>query len=109
MEPPVRTDSESVRDEKVKVLRAIPPLEPKNVVRGQFRGYRDENGVAPNSQVETFAAALQLEIDSSRWKVLGLHSTPVECPSFVDTIPTATQSRQGETREGGRCGEGLRV
>ena len=40
MEPPVRTDSESIRDEKVKVLKAIPALNPKNVVRGQFRGYR---------------------------------------------------------------------
>ena len=56
MEPPVRTDSESIRDEKVKVLKAIPPLEAKNVVRGQFRGYRNEKGVAPDSQVETFAA-----------------------------------------------------
>ncbi len=44
MEPPVRTDSESIRDEKVKVLKAIPPLESKNVVRGQFRGYRNEKG-----------------------------------------------------------------
>ena len=44
MEPPVRTDSESIRDEKVKVLKAIPPLDAKNVVRGQFRGYRNENG-----------------------------------------------------------------
>ena len=44
MEPPVRTDSESIRDEKVKVLKAIPPLEAKNLVRGQFRGYRNENG-----------------------------------------------------------------
>ena len=67
MEPPVRTDSESIRDEKVKVLRAIPPLEPRNVVRGQFRGYRNEDGVASNSEVETFAA-LQLEIDSWRWR-----------------------------------------
>ena len=50
MEPPVRTDSESIRDEKVKVLKAIPPLDPKNLVRGQFRGYRDEPGVAPDSQ-----------------------------------------------------------
>ena len=56
MEPPVRTDSESMRDEKVKVLRAIRPLEPRNVVRGQFRGYRNETGVAPDSRVETFAA-----------------------------------------------------
>src|SRR4030095_12978082 len=56
MEPPVRTDSETIRDEKVKVLKAIPPLEAKNVVRGQFRDYRKENGVAPDSKVETFAA-----------------------------------------------------
>src|SRR5881397_2813525 len=67
MEPPVRTDSETIRDEKVKVLKAIPPLEAGNLVRGQFCGYRNENGVAPNSQVETFAA-LQLEIDSWRWR-----------------------------------------
>jgi glucose-6-phosphate 1-dehydrogenase len=67
MEPPVRTDSESIRDEKVKVLRAIPPLDPRQLVRGQFRGYRDEKGVAPDSQVETFAA-LKLEIDSWRWR-----------------------------------------
>src|SRR5207302_919292 len=56
MEPPVATDSETVRDEKVKVLKAIPPLAPQNVVRGQFRGYRSEKGVAANSQVETFVA-----------------------------------------------------
>ena len=56
MEPPVRTDSESIRDEKVKVLRAIPPLEGKNLVRGQFNGYRKEPGVSPDSKVETFAA-----------------------------------------------------
>ena len=67
MEPPVRTDSESIRDEKVKVLKAIPPLEAKNLVRGQFRGYRKEKGVAPDSQVETFAA-LQLNVDSWRWQ-----------------------------------------
>ena len=67
MEPPVRTDSESVRDEKVKVLKAIPSLEPQNVVRGQFKGYRKEPGVAPDSKVETFAA-LKLEIDSWRWR-----------------------------------------
>jgi len=67
MEPPVRNDSESLRDEKVKVLKAIPPLTAANLVRGQFRGYRSEKGVAPGSQVETFAA-LRLDIDSSRWQ-----------------------------------------
>jgi glucose-6-phosphate 1-dehydrogenase len=63
----VRTDSETIRDEKVKVLKAIRPLEAKNLVRGQFRGYRKENGVAPDSKVETFAA-LQLNVDSWRWQ-----------------------------------------
>jgi len=67
MEPPIRTDSESIRDEKVKVLKAIPPLEAKDVVRGQFRGYRAEIGVAPDSNVETYAA-LKLEVDSWRWR-----------------------------------------
>ena len=67
MEPPARLDSESMRDEKVKVLKSIPQLASKNVIRGQFRGYRDEPGVAADSKVETFAA-LQLEIDSWRWQ-----------------------------------------
>jgi glucose-6-phosphate 1-dehydrogenase len=67
MEPPIRTDSESIRDEKVKVLKAIPPLDASHLLRGQFRGYRQEPGVARDSQVETFAA-LQLEIDSWRWR-----------------------------------------
>src|SRR5712692_6892305 len=48
MEPPVRTHGESIRDEKVKVLKAIPPLSEKNLIRGQFRGYRKEHGVAPD-------------------------------------------------------------
>ena len=66
MECPARRDSESMRDEKVKVLKAIPPIDPKDLVRGQFRGYLDEKGVAPGSQTETFAA-LRLEIKSWRW------------------------------------------
>src|SRR6201998_27682 len=67
MEPPVQTDSESIRDEKVKVLKAIHPIDEKDLVRGQFSGYREENGVAKDSQTETFAA-LKLEINSWRWK-----------------------------------------
>jgi glucose-6-phosphate 1-dehydrogenase len=67
MEPPVRNDSESLRDEKVKVLKAIPVLAAENLVRGQFRGYRTEKGVAEDSRVETFAA-LRLDIDSCRWQ-----------------------------------------
>jgi glucose-6-phosphate 1-dehydrogenase len=67
MEPPVAFDSDSIRDEKVKVLKAIPSIDEKNLVRGQFRGYCDEDGVAEDSQTETFAA-LKLEINSWRWK-----------------------------------------
>jgi glucose-6-phosphate 1-dehydrogenase len=67
MEPPVRTDSESIRDEKVKVLKAVAPLDSNCLVRGQFRGYRSEKGVAADSKVETFAT-LQLEINSWRWQ-----------------------------------------
>jgi glucose-6-phosphate 1-dehydrogenase len=87
MEPPVRTDSESMRDEKVKVLKAIPPLTAGNLVRGQFRGYRQEPGVAKDSQVETFAA-LRLEIDSWRWKGVPFYiragkCLPVTCAEIV--------------------------
>jgi glucose-6-phosphate 1-dehydrogenase len=67
MEPPVRSDSETLRDEKVKVLKAIPPIEEKNLVRGQFQGYLAEPGVAKGSQTETFAA-MRLDINSWRWK-----------------------------------------
>src|SRR5262245_60020488 len=66
MEPPNAIDADRIRDEQVKVFRAIPPLKPDVVVRGQFRGYRDEPGVATNSRVETFAA-LRLDVDSWRW------------------------------------------
>jgi glucose-6-phosphate 1-dehydrogenase len=66
MEPPVATHPESVRDEKVKVFRAIRPLSPRDLVRGQYVGYRQEAGVAPDSTVETFAA-MRLRIDSWRW------------------------------------------
>jgi glucose-6-phosphate 1-dehydrogenase len=99
MEPPVRTDSESIRDEKVKVLKAIPPVEAKNLVRGQFRGYRQEAGVAPDSKVETFAA-LRLEIDSWRWQGVPFYiragkCLPVTCAEVVVRLrrpPTMYQS-----------------
>jgi glucose-6-phosphate 1-dehydrogenase len=66
MEPPIGNDSEALRDEKLKVLKSIRPIDTDRVVRGQVAGYRDEDGVAPDSDVETFAA-LELEIDSWRW------------------------------------------
>ncbi len=66
MEPPPAGDREALRSEKTKVFKAIRPLTPDNVIRGQFRGYREEQGVARDSHVETFAA-LRLNIDSWRW------------------------------------------
>jgi glucose-6-phosphate 1-dehydrogenase len=66
MEAPSRQDHEAMRDEKSRVFKAIRPLDPANVVRGQFRDYREEAGVAPDSAVETFAA-IRLSIDSWRW------------------------------------------
>ena len=87
MEPPARTDSESIRDEKVKVLKAIGPLDPKEVVRGQFRGYRNEKGVTPKSRTETFAA-LGLDINSWRWQGVPFYIRagkylPVTCTEVV--------------------------
>jgi glucose-6-phosphate 1-dehydrogenase len=78
MEPPVRSDSESLRDEKVKVLRAIAPIEEKDLVRGQFLGYLQENGVAKNSQTETFAA-VKLEVSSWRWKGVPFYIRAGKC------------------------------
>ncbi len=67
MEPPDLDYAEGIRDEQVKVFRKIRPLAPDCMVRGQFRGYREEKGVAPDSTVETFAA-VRLYIDSWRWE-----------------------------------------
>ncbi|MEO8050312.1 MAG: glucose-6-phosphate dehydrogenase [Acidobacteriota bacterium] len=66
MEAPAKTNHESIRDEQAKVFKKIRPLGPADLVRGQFRGYRQEEGVARDSVVETFAAA-RLSIDSPRW------------------------------------------
>jgi glucose-6-phosphate 1-dehydrogenase len=87
MECPARGDSESIRDEKVKVLKAIPSIEAKNVVRGQFVGYLDEKGVAKDSKVETFAA-LRLEIKSWRWEGVPFYiragkNLPVTCTEVI--------------------------
>ena len=66
MEPPVGPESSYLQDEKAKVFAAMRPIDPDKLVRGQYVGYRDEPGVAADSQVDTFAAA-RIEIDSWRW------------------------------------------
>jgi glucose-6-phosphate 1-dehydrogenase len=66
MDAPTGSDPEAMRGEKIRIFRAMRPLAPEDVVRGQFHGYREEEGVASDSQVETFAA-LRLHIDTWRW------------------------------------------
>ncbi|MGH2554120.1 MAG: glucose-6-phosphate dehydrogenase [Actinomycetota bacterium] len=66
MEPPVSFEPERLRDEKVRVLRAMKPVDPGRVVRGQYLGYGDEPDVARDSTTETYAA-LQVEVDTWRW------------------------------------------
>jgi len=90
MESPARKDAESLRDEKVKVLKAISPIEVKNIVRGQFRGYLDEKGVAPGSKTETYAA-LCLEIQSWRWAGVPFYiragkNLPVTCTEVITKL-----------------------
>ncbi len=87
MEPPVRTDSESIRDEKIKVLKAVATLGPADLLRGQFRGYRKEPGVAPASQTETFVA-VKLAINSWRWQGVPFYiragkNLPVTCTEVM--------------------------
>ena len=89
MDAPVGRDAEAMRGEKLRLLRAIRPLDPAEVVRGQFEGYRQEKGVARNSKVETFAA-LRLHIDTWRWAGVPFYiragkEMPVTCTEvFVD-------------------------
>jgi glucose-6-phosphate 1-dehydrogenase len=89
MEPPPGADPELVRDEKVKVLKAIAPLDPRDVVRGQFRGYRREPGVAAGSTVETFAA-LTLGINSWRWKGVPFYIRAGKCLPVTATEVVVT-------------------
>ncbi|MGI9613534.1 MAG: glucose-6-phosphate dehydrogenase [Acidimicrobiales bacterium] len=107
MEPPISTEPESLRDEKVKVLRAIRTVEPSHVVRGQYRDYRDEEGVATGSDTETFVA-LQLEIDSWRWAGVpfviragkGLASTVTEAVVEFDQPPQSFFASESSTPPG---------
>jgi glucose-6-phosphate 1-dehydrogenase len=99
MEPPVRIDSESIRDEKVKVLKAIQPVETRDLVRGQFRGYRNEPGVAADSDTETFAA-LRLEINSWRWRGVPIFiragkCLPVTCTEVIVRLRQPPTMYQG--------------
>lgn len=85
MECPVSSESNYIRDEKVKLFNSIRPLQPSELVRGQYRDYRNEPGVSANSNVETFAA-LRLYVDSWRW-----HGVPFLVRAGKRLAVTATE------------------
>jgi len=85
MDAPVGNhDPQARQTEKLRLFRAMRPLEPQEVVRGQFRGYREEKGVAQDSQVETFAA-LRLHIDSWRWAGVPFYIRTGKCLPITAT------------------------
>ena len=96
MEPPVSLESESIRDEKIKVLKAIATVRKKDVIRGQFNGYLSEPGVKPDSKTETYAT-MKLAINSPRWEGIPVYlragkNLPVTCTEIVvrfKRLPTA--------------------
>ena len=89
MEPPPGREPELLRDEKVKVLKSIATLRPEDVVRGQFRGYRSEPEVHPDSTVETFVA-LRLSINSWRWKGVPFYIRAGKCLKSTATEVVVT-------------------
>jgi glucose-6-phosphate 1-dehydrogenase len=92
MDPPTGHEPEAMQAEKLRLFRAMRPLDPKEVVRGQFKGYRDESGVAKNSQIETFAA-LQLHIDTWRWADVPFYIRAGKCLPISATEVTVTLKR----------------
>jgi glucose-6-phosphate 1-dehydrogenase len=84
MDAPVGHESKAMQSEKLRLFRAMRPLDPKEVVRGQFRGYRSEKGVAKDSQVETFAA-LRLHIDTWRWADVPFYLRAGKCLAISAT------------------------
>jgi glucose-6-phosphate 1-dehydrogenase len=101
MEPPTGSTPEPVRDAKATLLKAIRDLTPRDVVRGQFRGYRDEEGVAPDSTVETFAA-VRLFVDTWRWADVPVYIRAGKClpVSAVEALVTFRQPPRAVFGEG---------
>jgi glucose-6-phosphate 1-dehydrogenase len=85
-------DPEAIREESARLLRAVKPLDPAHVVRGQFRGYRNEPGVAPDSPVETFVA-VQLYIDTWRWSGVPFYIRAGKCLPVTSTTVTVAFKR----------------
>ncbi len=92
MDPPTGHEPQAMQAEKLRLFRAMRPLDPKEVVRGQFKGYRDEAGVAKDSQMETFAA-LCLHIDTWRWADVPFYIRAGKCMPLSATEVTVTLER----------------
>src|SRR6202521_4819109 len=92
MDPPTGHEPTAMQAEKLRLFRAMRPLDPRQVVRGQFRGYRDEPGVAKNSQIETFAA-LCLHIDTWRWADVPFYIRAGKCLPISATEVAVTLKR----------------
>ncbi|HEY2745044.1 MAG TPA: glucose-6-phosphate dehydrogenase [Polyangia bacterium] len=108
MEPPAGSDSESIRDEVVKVFRQTRPLDPSSVVRGQFVGYRNEPGVAADSDVETYAA-VRLQLDSWRWKGVPFFIRAGKCLPVTATEVLVRLTRSPLSRFGDAEGNCVRL
>jgi glucose-6-phosphate 1-dehydrogenase len=92
MDAPIGRDPKDIQAEKLRIFRAMRPLAPKEVVRGQFRGYREEKGVAKDSQIETFAA-LRLHIDTWRWADVPFYIRAGKCLPISATEVMITLKR----------------
>jgi glucose-6-phosphate 1-dehydrogenase len=92
MDPPTGHEPAAMQAEKLRLFRAMRPLDPKEVVRGQFKGYRDEPGVAKDSQIETFAA-LCLHIDTWRWAGVPFYIRAGKCLPLSATEVRVTLKR----------------
>ncbi len=104
MDPPTGEDHDAIRDEKTRILKAVRPLAPEDIVRGQFKGYRQEQGVAPDSQVETYAA-IRLSIDTWRWAGVPFYiragkCLPVTCTEVIVGFQRPPRETFAETAPG---------
>jgi glucose-6-phosphate 1-dehydrogenase len=92
MDPSTGDDPLGIREESARLLRAVKPLDPAHIVRGQFRGYREEEGVAPDSAVETYVA-VQLFIDTWRWSGVPIYIRAGKCLPVTSTTVTVSFKR----------------